>query len=177
LYKNKHEYSIEIHICNICEISLSSSIADWYKTYDETTAARERWAQALVWRIFGPKIERRIKMIKLLTLEEAAEVLGVDYKTVYRLVRSGNLVAGKIGRVYRISPDDLKAYFESTKPQKPVALQGLRCCITGKQIVSELDIGGRDPETGEPICVEAWEAMRKTTTPKKQPSEETRGEI
>jgi len=104
-------------------------------------------------------------MNNLLTLDEAAEVLGVDYKTVYRLVRSGKLVAGKIGRVYRISPDDLKAYFESTKPQKPVALQGLRCSVTGKTIVSELDIGGRDPETGEPICVEAWEALhRKVST-------------
>lgn len=100
-------------------------------------------------------------MKTLLTLQEAAVILGVDYKTVYRLVRSGQLVAGKIGRVYRISPVDLNAYFESTKPQKPVALQGLRCSITGKSIVSELDIGGRDPDTGEPICVEAWEALHR----------------
>lgn len=100
-------------------------------------------------------------MDKLLTLEETAEFLGVDYKTVYRLVRSGQLRAGKIGRVYRISPSDLEAYFESTKPARaftqPVALRGLRCCVTGKQIVSELDIGGYDPQTKQPICREAWE--------------------
>lgn len=97
-------------------------------------------------------------MEKLLTLEEAAEVLGVDYKTVYRLVRAGELPAGKVGRVYRVAPEDLQAYFESTKPKRPVALLDLRCCITGKRIVSELDIGGYDPQCGKPICREAWEA-------------------
>lgn len=96
-------------------------------------------------------------MEKLLTLEEAAEVLGVDYKTVYRLVRAGELPAGKVGRVYRIAPGDLHAYFESTKPQRPVALSNLRCCVTGKRIVSELDIAGHDPNTNEPICRAAWE--------------------
>jgi excisionase family DNA binding protein len=98
---------------------------------------------------------------KLLTLEEAAEFLGVDYKTVYRLVVSGQLSAGKIGRVYRIAPADLKAFFKSTKVNRssgpPVALQGHRCCVTGKRIVSELDIGGYDPSTGQPICQDAWD--------------------
>lgn len=106
-----------------------------------------------------PKMKAEaVLMDKLITLEEAAEVLGVDYKTVYRLVRSGVLPAGKVGRVYRIAPDDLKAYFESTKPQRPVALRDLRCCVTGKRIVSDLDIGGYDAATGQPICQEAWES-------------------
>lgn len=103
-------------------------------------------------------------MDKLLTLEEAAEVLGVDYKTVYRLVRAGELPAGKVGRVYRVAPDDLHAYFESTKPQRPIALCDVRCCVTGKQIVSELSIGGYDPESGRPICREAWEQGHRSAS-------------
>lgn len=96
-------------------------------------------------------------MDKLLTLEEAADLLGVDYKTVYRLVRSGDLPAGKVGRVYRIAPVDLESYFESTKPQKPFAMRDVRCAVTGKHIVSELDIGGYHPESGKPVCQEAWD--------------------
>ena len=97
-------------------------------------------------------------MDKPLTLEDAAEVLGVDYKTVYRLVRAGQIPAGRVGRVYRVAPDDLEAYFESIKTQPPVALRDLRCCAIGKRIVSEFDIGGYDSETGRAICREAWEA-------------------
>lgn len=115
-------------------------------------------------------------MNKLLTIEEAAELLGVDYKTVYRLVRSGTVPAGKIGRVYRISPADLEAYFESTKPARthepPAALRNLRCCATGKQIVSELDIAGYDPDTNQPICREAWDrGHRRAEVPSHRPDD------
>jgi len=55
-----------------------------------------------------------------LSIEEAADVLGVHYKTVYRLVRDGELPAAKIGRIYRIKREDLLTYFEDQK----AALQG-----------------------------------------------------
>ncbi|MCA9311727.1 MAG: helix-turn-helix domain-containing protein [Phycisphaerales bacterium] len=103
-------------------------------------------------------------MKKLLTLEDAAETLGVDYKTVYRLVRAGELPAGKVGRVYRIDPDDLEAYFESTKSGRPVAMRQWRCCVTGRRIVSELDIGGYDAKTGRPICAAAWSAGHRAAS-------------
>lgn len=54
-------------------------------------------------------------MSKFLTLEEAAERLGVEYKTVDRFVRQGELPAGKVGRVYRIREEDLDGYFERQK--------------------------------------------------------------
>ena len=105
-------------------------------------------------------------MDKFLTLDEAAEIFGVEYKTVYRLVRSGQLPAGKIGRVYRLKRSDLDAFFESTKQKvaagESIALKGLRCCITGKRIVSELDIGGYTADTGEPICQAAWDEGNRT---------------
>ncbi|MCK4872149.1 MAG: helix-turn-helix domain-containing protein [Phycisphaerales bacterium] len=100
-------------------------------------------------------------MEKLLSLDEAAEILGVEYKTVYRLVRSGKLPAGRVGRVYRIKRSDLDAFFESSKTavanETPVPARNLLCCITGKRIVSELDIGGYASDTGEPICRQAWD--------------------
>lgn len=114
-------------------------------------------------------------MQKLLTLEEAAETLGVDYKTVYRLVRAGDLVAGKIGRVYRIAPEDLKAYFESTKTssttKRPVALQGLRCAVTGRPIVSEQDIADRDKQDESVVISRrAWEDGYRFPLPGQSPS-------
>ena len=111
-------------------------------------------------------------MEELLSLEKAAKILSVDYKTVYRLVRNGELSAGKIGRVYRIRRCDLDAYFESTKEKVAanaartlVPLDGLRCCITGKRIVSEIDIGGYASDTGGPICNEAWLNGARTARP------------
>lgn len=99
-------------------------------------------------------------MEKLLSISDAAEILGVEYKTVYRLVRTGEIPAGRVGRIYRIKREDLEAYFESTKSHAhiPAALRDLRCCVTGKRIVSDLDIGGYASDTGEPISSAAWKA-------------------
>lgn len=45
-----------------------------------------------------------------LTLDEAAERLGVHYQTVYRWVRTARLPAVKVDGRYRISPDDLAEF-------------------------------------------------------------------
>jgi len=97
-------------------------------------------------------------------MEEAAEKLGVEYKTLYRLVRSGELPAGKIGRIYRIREEDLEAYFDKQKrhvveqAQRSglTALEGLMCGACGRGILSELSIGGRCEQTGKPICQACW---------------------
>lgn len=99
-----------------------------------------------------------------LTLEEAAEKLGVQYKTVYRLVRSGELPAGKVGRIYRIREEDLDAYFERQK--RLVSEQasragaspsgGVACSACGTQVLSELSIGGQCEVCGQPICQACW---------------------
>ena len=44
------------------------------------------------------------------TLEEVAEYLGVNYQLVYRLVKSGELPAVRIGRVYRIEKQQLEDF-------------------------------------------------------------------
>jgi excisionase family DNA binding protein len=107
-------------------------------------------------------------MSEYLTVEETAERLGVEYKTVYRLVRSGELPAGKVGRIYRIREDDLDAFFERQKQlvadkgsgDTPVAVQGLSCGSCGKKILSKLYIGGECPDCGRKICQACW-SIRK----------------
>jgi excisionase family DNA binding protein len=46
----------------------------------------------------------------LLSPAEVAERLGVSRKSVYRLVRSGELPAVKIGHAVRVDPDELEQY-------------------------------------------------------------------
>jgi excisionase family DNA binding protein len=107
-------------------------------------------------------------MSRFFTLEEAADRLGVEYKTIYRLVRSGDIPAGKVGRIYRIREDDLDGYFERqkqllaerTKRTGPTALEGRRCGACNSPILSELSVAGRCEECQRDICQACW-AVRK----------------
>ena len=44
------------------------------------------------------------------TLEEVADYLGVNYQLVYRLVKSEELPAVRIGRVYRVEKQQLEDF-------------------------------------------------------------------
>jgi len=46
---------------------------------------------------------------RLLSLQEAAELEGVHYMTVYRRVRTGRLAAVKVGSEWRVEAGDLPA--------------------------------------------------------------------
>ncbi|HVM06935.1 MAG TPA: helix-turn-helix domain-containing protein [Acidimicrobiales bacterium] len=48
---------------------------------------------------------------------EAAELLGVVPRTLYRLIDEGSIPAYKLGRVIRLKADDLEAFLESTRVQ------------------------------------------------------------
>lgn len=100
-------------------------------------------------------------MEKLLSIEEVAEILGLEYKTIYRLIRSGELPAARIGgRVYRVYRADLEAYLERQKQRvheeatgrKLVAQTEVRCGNCGQRIVSELGIAGRCEVCQAPLC-------------------------
>ena len=45
--------------------------------------------------------------IELLTVQEAAGLLRVHRNTIYAMIHDGRLPAFKVGRVWRIHPDDL----------------------------------------------------------------------
>lgn len=50
---------------------------------------------------------------RFLTPAEVAELLRVSSMTVYRLIKSGELRAARIGKSYRISEDDVDAYLQA----------------------------------------------------------------
>lgn len=50
---------------------------------------------------------------KLMTPEEVAEKLNVTVNTVREWLRSGELTGVKLGRIWRVRAEDLKAWVES----------------------------------------------------------------
>lgn len=51
----------------------------------------------------------------VLTLEQLAEYLHVHYQTARKLVKDGQIPAGRIGRDYKILKKDVLAYLERLK--------------------------------------------------------------
>lgn len=47
---------------------------------------------------------------RFLTVAEVADALRVSTMTVYRLIRSGELPAARIGRSYRLRPADVDSF-------------------------------------------------------------------
>lgn len=103
-------------------------------------------------------------MEKLLSIEDVAEILGLEYKSIYRLIRSGELPAARIGRVYRVNKADLAAFLESQKQalheettgKKLIAQREIRCGSCGQRIVSELGIAGRCEVCQAALCAECF---------------------
>jgi excisionase family DNA binding protein len=103
-------------------------------------------------------------MEKLLNIEEIAEILGLEYKTIYRLIRNGELPAAKVGRVYRVSKADLESFLERQKQvvheeatgKKLFPQREIRCGSCGARIVSELGIAGRCQVCEAALCAECF---------------------
>ena len=53
-----------------------------------------------------------LETLRLLTVPQVAELLGVSSKTVKRLIYSGQLESVKVGVLVRIAPEDLAAYID-----------------------------------------------------------------
>ena len=60
-------------------------------------------------------------MSSLHTVGEVAGLLRVSTMTVYRLIRTGELPAVRIGRNYRVEDADLAAYLEAQSVPPPAA--------------------------------------------------------
>ncbi len=52
---------------------------------------------------------------KALTIPQVCKELSVDRRTVYQLIESGALRAYRVGKLYRIDPEDLAAFKERQK--------------------------------------------------------------
>jgi excisionase family DNA binding protein len=58
-------------------------------------------------------IENEVSVARmLLTVEQAASLLGVGRTTMFALIRTGDVVTVQIGRLRRIRPADLAAYVD-----------------------------------------------------------------
>ena len=53
---------------------------------------------------------KEIENLKLYNLQEVAEILGIHYQTVRKLIQNGELKAKKIGKGYIVTSENLKQY-------------------------------------------------------------------
>jgi excisionase family DNA binding protein len=58
----------------------------------------------------------------LLTVGEVANVMRVSNMTVYRLIKSGQLAAVRVGKNYRLRGDDIEKYLS----QRAVRVEGVQ---------------------------------------------------
>ena len=89
---------------------------------------------------------------KFMTLEDVAELLGVNYQLIYRLVRSGELPAIRLGRVYRVTKEDLNAYLSAQK----TGGSGASCAACGTVYRSAASVRQACEGCGAPICFDCW---------------------
>jgi excisionase family DNA binding protein len=101
-------------------------------------------------------------MKEFLSIREVAEYLGVDYKTIYRLVQGGEMPAGKVGGVYRIRSQDVEDYFR--RQQQVQAQEAARAtapikCGRCLRLLAPYEIEGtcEAPDCEEPICAKCWQ--------------------
>jgi len=59
------------------------------------------------------------KKIDVLTVEEVAKLLKLSKITIYRLIKTGEIPAYKIGASWRINKEDLESYIETKKEMVP----------------------------------------------------------
>ncbi len=60
-------------------------------------------------------MEEMDKKIDVLTVDEVAKLLKLSKITIYRLIKTGEIPAYKVGASWRINKEDLEAYIESKK--------------------------------------------------------------
>jgi excisionase family DNA binding protein len=57
-------------------------------------------------------------MEKLLTLEEAAEIMKVSHNTMRAWLMAGKIKGAKVGKLWRIKPSDLEAFLQESMVHK-----------------------------------------------------------
>lgn len=95
---------------------------------------------------------------EFLSLEEVADFLGVTYQLIYRLVRSGELPAVRLGKLYRVARADLDSYLERSKG---ASASGGVCSVCGTFYKSKASLRETCTAKGceEPICFDCWNRL------------------
>lgn len=125
-------------------------------------------------------------MTEFMSIKDVAEYLEVDYKTVYRLVRRGEIPSSQVGRVYRIRKADVETYLadqrlaqakvSSVPSLRTVQMPPLRCASCLRLLHDENEIGGVCETEGcnAPICTICWSRDQRHTCPDHAPSQSDR---
>jgi len=105
-------------------------------------------------------------MKPILSIKETSKYLGLEYKTVYRLVRAGEIPAARLGTVYRIKLTDLESYFEKqkqrvqsikTSAKKPkLKSTGVERCGNCQSVAARLIGKCESPDCAERLCEACW---------------------
>ncbi len=91
--------------------------------------------------------------IKFYSLEEVAEIFGVNYQLIYKLVKNGELPSVRIGKMFRVSAAQLKEYMDRQSIGTPASGQHeYICSLCGRKYFSAFSISGECRECGSPIC-------------------------
>jgi excisionase family DNA binding protein len=108
-----------------------------------------------------------------LKVTEAARLLGVSVRTVYRWIDSGELPAALVGHLYLIKRDDLLARLEQRQAGRPVvapagsvyaaetpASARLKCSLCFRLLSGPQQVVGRcrQEECETPLCKTCWQA-------------------
>lgn len=95
------------------------------------------------------------KDTEYMSLEEVADLLGVTYQLIYRLVRSGELPAIRLGKLYRVSRSDLDSYLERSKR---TSQSGGVCSVCGTFYKSQDSLSNicSADDCSEQICFDCW---------------------
>jgi len=86
-------------------------------------------------------------------MEEVAQQFGVTYQLIYRLVRTGELPALRIGKGYRITEQDIEAYMLKQREAVQKEARSMTCSCCGKAYYSSQSIVGECEECGAPLCM------------------------
>lgn len=54
--------------------------------------------------------------LKVYTLKEVCEILSITKRTVYNYIKAGNLHAFKMGKYWRVTEENLRAFTETGTP-------------------------------------------------------------
>lgn len=103
-----------------------------------------------------------------MSLEEVADMLGVTYQLIYRLVRAGELPAVRLGKLYRVSRADLNHYLERNKN---ATASGGTCSVCGTfyKTRGSLKQACREEGCGASICFDCWTRLGIRYCKKHQP--------
>lgn len=93
-----------------------------------------------------------------MSLEDVADLLGVTYQLIYKLVRTGELPAIRLGKLYRVSREDLDLYLTNNKSQSAA---GGVCSVCGTFYRSRDSLTQHCTADGclAPICFDCWNRL------------------